>query len=102
MRPPAFTAGLNGRLGLPPVAMICLEDDWAKDMVTAAMQSASTENRRMKCLLERASFYPHFGRQAPVEVGEAPRAEPLDLAQRGRGVPQQRRDVHALAARRKR
>src|SRR5712692_7342033 len=102
MSPPAFTAGLNGRLGLPPTAMICLDEDWAKDMVTAVIVSASTVNRRMDQLLERGSFYPHFGHEVPVEFGEALGSEPLHFAQRRRRVTQQRCDVHALAARRER
>src|SRR6266581_3579453 len=47
MRPPAFTPGLKGRLGLPPVEMICFVDDWAWVMMTAAVTKASTESTRM-------------------------------------------------------
>src|SRR6266705_603498 len=47
MRPPAFTPGLKGRLGLPPVEMICFVDDWAWVMITAAVTKANTGSTRM-------------------------------------------------------
>ncbi len=53
MKPPAFTAGLNGRFGLPPTEMICLDMVWARATVTAPVKRTATiplvslENRRM-------------------------------------------------------
>src|SRR5215475_4849690 len=47
MKPPAFTAGLNGRFGLPPVVMICFDDDCASVMATATETNASVASRRM-------------------------------------------------------
>jgi len=58
---------------------------------------------RMSRSLKCASFYyPHLGREAPVEFGEAIGAEAVDLAQRGGRRVEQRLDVNALAARRER
>ena len=53
MSPPAFTAGLNGRLGTPPVEMICLDMVCARATVTAPVMRTATiplvnvEDRRM-------------------------------------------------------
>src|SRR5476649_1490121 len=98
MSPPAFTAGLNGRVGLPPVVMICFDEDCAKVIETTAMVNASTVNRRMSVSFRETSFYPHLGHEAPVEFGEAGRPQMLDLAERRGGIGDERLDVHALAA----
>src|SRR3569832_1551024 len=49
--PPALTAGLNGRFGLPPVVMICREDDCAA-RATAVSTIASGAAPRMSDLLQ--------------------------------------------------
>src|ERR1700730_16857172 len=102
MSPPAFTAGLNGRVGLPPVVTLCLDGDWAAASETAAMANASTVNRRMSVSFRETSFYPHLGHEAPVEFRQAGRPQTVDLAQRRGGIRQQRLHVHALAAGRER
>ena len=54
---------------------------------------------RITLLLEVWSFYPHLGRETPVELGETVRAKAVYFAQGGGGGVEQRQDVHALATR---
>src|SRR5262245_48985880 len=48
MKPPAFTAGLNGRFGLPPVVTICfpIVDCGCANATTAAADTRASETSR--------------------------------------------------------
>src|SRR5258707_12703893 len=84
---------------------------WVKsDRPSARLKPSSLRSSQSSASFGLASA-PHLpggpdkldrGHEVPVEFRQACRTQALDFAERGRGVAQQRADVHVLAARRER
>src|SRR5262249_17423399 len=111
MSPPALTAGLNGRLGLPPVVMICLDACAKVISVMSAIASTMVVSRRMsRSSKERHCILYADDRKAAVAdsglgcvCDRDDRQEPADRAVRRRenlepGKPAARAPLHQARA----